>query len=111
MGGTMDTCLQLRIIVPDGGVIGESHVLVWRQDGSKMTESLRIFEGTTILPTLSESGSHYQWVITCLRDIADRAVAQLLKQMNQGTEKEMLVHQMDEISLRVGTSSPCFGRP
>jgi hypothetical protein len=95
MGGNMDTGLQLRIMVPDGGVIGESHIIIWRQDGSKMTESLRIFEGTTILPTLSESGNHYQWTVTCLRDIADRAVAQLLRQMNQAKEELMLVHRLD----------------
>ena len=94
----MHTGLHVRITVPDEGVVGEASIIVYRSDGFVMMESVRIFEGTTILPTFSESGSHYQWAVTCLRDIADRAVAQLLKQMNEGTEKAMLVHQLDEIS-------------
>jgi hypothetical protein len=110
MGDNMLTGLQLAILVPDEGVIGEATILIWRQDGKRMTESMHVFEGTAILPTLSESGDYYQWAVTCLRDIADRAVAQLLREMNQGTQKPMLIHQIDEISLRVGVRTASAGR-
>ena len=89
----MQTGLQLRIMVPDDGVIGDAKLLVWREEDSVMRESVQIFEGTTILPTLDQSGDHYQFAVTALRDIGDRAVASLLKQMSEGTEKPMVVHE------------------
>lgn len=94
----MFTGLQLRITVPDDVLTGEAQLLVWRQDGSQMIESVRPYQGVTILPTLSESGSHYAWAVTCLRDVVDRAVAHLLEQMGEGKEKPMLVHEKDQIS-------------
>jgi len=91
----MRTGLQLRILVPENGTIGEARLLVWREEDSVMRESVQIFEGTTILPTLDESGGHYQFAVTALRDIGDRAVASLLKQMSEGTQKPMVVHETD----------------
>jgi|GEM_PF-5866967 len=89
----MQTGLQLRIMVPDDGVIGDAKLLVWREEDSVMCASVQIFEGTTILPTLDESGDHYQFAVTALRDIADRVVASLLKAINEGTEKPMLQYE------------------
>jgi hypothetical protein len=88
----MDTVLHLRVTVSDDTLIGNANVIVFRTIADKMQESVRLWDGVAILPTLTESKSPYQWAITVLRDTTDRAVAQLLNVMSEGTEKPMLMH-------------------
>jgi hypothetical protein len=83
--------LSLSVSVSDHALVGTSHLTISTfTDDSEIQQMATVWHGVNILPTLTESQSHYQWAVTVLRETCDRAIAQLLEDMAAGKENPML---------------------